>query len=193
LYVDDEEVNLRIFERAFKNHYEVFTAISGADAIALLESQPIDLIMTDQRMPNMTGVELLIKIVPKYPNIVRMIMTGFSDEEEILRVDDEVGLDRFMVKPWNKSEVQEEFDRALEMRKGPLEKESNIDDAFESRNESLDLLESTMSLVETPETTALDLEINDLVESNKSKNRPEFIESDTNDLLNLKESLMPIQ
>lgn len=193
LYVDDEEVNLRIFERAFRNYYEVHTCISGADAIELLKKVPIDLIMTDQRMPGMTGVELLLKIVPSYPNIVRMIMTGFSDEEEILRVDDEVGLDRFMVKPWNKNELKEEFDRALELRKGPLEQESKVVEGYEASDESLDLLESTMSLVETPETTALDYEINDLVESTKFKSRPEFIESDTNDLLNLKESLMPIQ
>ena len=190
LYVDDEEVNLRIFERAFRNYYEVYTAICGADAIELLAQEPIDLIMTDQRMPNMTGVELLLKIVPQYPNIVRMIMTGFSDEEEILRVDDEVGLDRFMVKPWNKNALKEEFDRALEMRKG---KESNLNESFQARSESIDLLESTISLVETPETTALDRDISDLVKSTKSKQRPEFIESDTNDLLNLKESLMPIQ
>jgi len=116
LYVDDEEVNLRIFQRAFKRHYNVFTAESGFDAIKILESNRIDLIMSDQRMPGMTGVELLIKIVPKYPNIARMIMTGFSDEEEIIRVDREVGLDRFLVKPWNQEDLKEEFDKALEIR-----------------------------------------------------------------------------
>ena len=113
LYVDDEEVNLRIFERAFKRYYEVFTAISGADAIKILEANKMDLIMTDQRMPGMTGVELLMKVVPKYPNIVRMIMTGFSDEKAIAKVDETVGLDRYLVKPWNKDDLKEEFDRAL--------------------------------------------------------------------------------
>lgn len=122
LYVDDEEVNLRIFQRAFKRHYNVFTAESGADAIKILESKEIDLIMTDQRMPGMTGVELLIKIVPQYPNIARMIMTGFSDEDEIIRVDQEVGLDRFLVKPWNQEDLKEEFDKALEIR-NPKEEE----------------------------------------------------------------------
>ncbi|WP_420583007.1 response regulator [Reichenbachiella sp.] len=116
LYVDDEEVNLRIFQRAFKRHYNVFTAESGKDAIKILEDNQIDLIMSDQRMPGMTGVELLIKIVPMYPNIVRMIMTGFSDEDEIIRVDKEVGLDRFLVKPWNQEDLKEEFDKALELR-----------------------------------------------------------------------------
>ncbi|UXX79509.1 response regulator [Reichenbachiella carrageenanivorans] len=126
LYVDDEEVNLRIFQRAFKRHYNVFTAESGTDAIKILESQEIDLIMTDQRMPGMTGVELLIKIVPQYPNIARMIMTGFSDEDEIIRVDQEVGLDRFLVKPWNQEDLKEEFDKALEIR-NPKEEEKKPD------------------------------------------------------------------
>lgn len=122
LYVDDEEVNLRIFQRAFKRYYEVFTAPGGAEGIKVLEENHIDLIMTDQRMPGMTGVELLIKIVPKYPNIARMIMTGFSDEDEIIRVDQEVGLDRFLVKPWNQEELKKEFEKALKIR-NPFEGE----------------------------------------------------------------------
>ncbi|MEO9801667.1 MAG: response regulator [Reichenbachiella sp.] len=130
LYVDDEEVNLRIFQRAFKRHYNVFTAESGAEAIKILESSSIDLIMTDQRMPGMTGVELLIKIVPQYPNIARMIMTGFSDEDEIIRVDKEVGLDRFLVKPWNQEDLKEEFDKALELR-NPTDKKEEVKPAVQ--------------------------------------------------------------
>ncbi|MEO9967369.1 MAG: response regulator [Reichenbachiella sp.] len=127
LYVDDEEVNLRIFQRAFKRHYNVHTAPSGQDAIRVLAENKIDLIMTDQRMPGMTGVELLIEIVPQYPNIARMIMTGFSDEDEIIRVDKEVGLDRFLVKPWNQEDLKEEFDKALELR-NPTETEEKKPD-----------------------------------------------------------------
>ncbi|MFY0625842.1 MAG: response regulator [Reichenbachiella sp.] len=192
LYVDDEEVNLRIFERAFKRYYEVFTAINGQDAIKLLQDHPMDLIMTDQRMPNMTGVELLLKIVPKYPNIVRMIMTGFSDEGEISKVDDEVGLDRFLVKPWNKDDLKDEFDKALRMRNDGVEEVEDSEDRKENQ-ESLDLVESTLSLVEFSENQELKTEINNLVEATKSKKRPEFVQGNTNDLLNLKESLMPIQ
>lgn len=188
LYVDDEEVNLRIFERAFKRYYEVHTAISGQDAIKLLNEHQFHLIMTDQRMPNMTGVQLLLKIVPQFPNIVRMIMTGFSDEGEISRVDDEVGLDRFFVKPWNKNDLKDEFDKALHMRNDGYEESGGA-----GSTGSLDLVESTLSLVETPENQELKAEINSLVEATKSKKRPEFVQGNVNELLNLKESLMPIQ
>ena len=191
LYVDDEEVNLRIFERAFKRYYEVFTAISGADAIKILEANKMDLIMTDQRMPGMTGVELLMKVVPKYPNIVRMIMTGFSDEKAIAKVDETVGLDRYLVKPWNKDDLKEEFDRALKLRKE--EAGEMVVEDFQDEPDELDLVKSTLSLVETSENQELKAEINDLVKATKSQKRPEFVQSDTNDLLNLKESLMTIQ
>ncbi len=191
LCVDDEEVNLRIFERAFKRYYEVYTAISGADAIEVLANNHIDLIMTDQRMPNMTGAELLMEIVPKYPSIVRMIMTGFSDDEAINKVDNAVGLDRYLVKPWNKDDLREEFEKALKERR-----ESSadfVDENFEDTPDELDLVASTLSLTEQPENLELKSEINELVKASKSQKRPEFVASDTNDLLNLKESLMPIQ
>ncbi len=196
LYVDDEEVNLRIFERAFKRYYDVHTANSGHDAIELLKKYKMDLIMTDQRMPNMTGVELLLNIVPKYPNIVRMIMTGFSDEDEIAKVEDKVGLDRFLVKPWNKDDLKDEFDRALKMRHEdgdgkPAAPKPAVKKV--TKSESLDLVESTLSLVESSENQELKAEINSLVEATKSKKRPEFIQGNINDLLNLKESLMPLQ
>jgi len=150
LYVDDEEVNLRIFQRAFKRNYEVFTANSGHEAMNVLENNPVDLIMTDQRMPKMSGVELLIKIVPQYPNIVRMIMTGFSDEQEIMRVDDEVGLDRYMVKPWNKDDLLDEFERALKLRNAGNKSDQKASEETEEplENAGIDFVESTLSMVE---------------------------------------------
>ena len=126
LYVDDEEVNLRIFQRAFKRYYEVFTATGGAEGIKILAENHIDLLMTDQRMPGMSGTELLMEVVPKYPNIARMIMTGFSDEEEIIKADQEVGLERFLVKPWNQEELKKEFEKALKLR-NPLDDEDDIE------------------------------------------------------------------
>lgn len=204
LYVDDEEVNLRIFERAFNKFYQVYTAPSGQDALEILKKHRMDLIMTDQRMPNMTGVELLLRVVPKYPNMVRMIMTGFSDEEAIMEVDDKVGLDRYLVKPWNKDELKEEFDRALEMRfengvsnpkqiVGSETEKDFIEEEDEEDSNHLDLVKSTLSLVEQHENQELRAEINSLVEASKAKKRPEFVQTDTNDLLMLKESLMPLQ
>ncbi|WP_420581420.1 response regulator [Reichenbachiella sp.] len=116
LYVDDEPVNLRIFQHAFKRDYNVFTALNGFDALEILNNKKVDLIITDQQMPRMSGVDLLAKIVPKHPSIVRMIMTGFSDIGAIIRAVNEFGLDKYLVKPWDRDQLKVEFDKALEKK-----------------------------------------------------------------------------
>ena len=66
LYVDDEESNLRIFRMAFKRHYNVLTASGGDEAIQMLRENDIQCIITDQKMPEMTGTELLEKVLPEF-------------------------------------------------------------------------------------------------------------------------------
>lgn len=118
LYVDDEPVNLRIFQHAFKRDYRVYTALNGFDALDIVNDKKVDLIITDQQMPRMSGVDLLAKIVPKHPSIVRMIMTGFSDIGAIIRAVNEFGLDKYLVKPWDRDQLKVEFDKALQKKKG---------------------------------------------------------------------------
>lgn len=116
LYVDDEPVNLRIFQHAFKRDYHVHTALNGFDALDIVNEKNIDLIITDQQMPRMSGVDLLAKVVPKHPSIVRMIMTGFSDIGAIIRAVNEFGLDKYLVKPWDRDQLKVEFDKALQKK-----------------------------------------------------------------------------
>ncbi len=75
LYVDDEESNLRIFRMAFKRHYNVYTTTDIEEAVRILDDNNIHLIMTDQKMPEMNGTELLERILPKHPDIIRIILT----------------------------------------------------------------------------------------------------------------------
>ncbi|MCV9385630.1 response regulator [Reichenbachiella ulvae] len=196
LYVDDEEVNLRVFNRNFNKFYNVITAIDAFEAQNLLASNSVDLIMTDQCMPRMNGSELLMKIVPQYPDIIRMIMTGFSDEQDISDVKEKVGLHKFLKKPWDPTRLKTEFDEALEKRAQALQKKKQVKAASEKKSkpvpqEEVDLLESTMSLVEG-DSKQLKAEINDLVKDAKSK-RSEFMDSGINYLLNLKDSMLPMQ
>ncbi len=113
LYVDDEEINLRVFKSTFKKHYNVYTCLSGPEALDLLQTEKIDLIITDQRMPKMNGTELLGKIVPKHPNILRMIMTGFSDLEVIITAVNNFGIHQYITKPWEYQELKETIDNFL--------------------------------------------------------------------------------
>ncbi|MBT31299.1 MAG: two-component system response regulator [Thalassobius sp.] len=113
LYVDDEESNLRIFKTAFRRHYNVFTAVTVEEGIDILTENEIHLIVTDQRMPKMSGVEFLTKILPDYPDAVRMILTGFSDVQAIIAAINSGRVYRYITKPWDKDELKNILDEAL--------------------------------------------------------------------------------
>ncbi len=113
LYVDDEESNLRIFKTAFRKHYKVFTAATAEEGLQILTQEEIHLIVTDQRMPQMTGVEFLAKILPDYPDPVRMILTGFSDVQAIIEAINSGRVNRYITKPWNKDDLKLILDEAL--------------------------------------------------------------------------------
>jgi len=80
LYVDDEENNLFSFKATFRIKYNVLTAISGDAALKLLDEKPVEIIITDQRMPGMTGVELLEKVIEKNTDPMRILLTGYADD-----------------------------------------------------------------------------------------------------------------
>ncbi len=113
LYVDDEESNLRIFKTTFKRDYNIFLAESGLEAIRVLHQQAIHLIVTDQKMPEMTGTEFLEKTIPEFPNIIRIILTGFSDIEAIVRAVNKANIYKYVTKPWNREEFKAVLDEAL--------------------------------------------------------------------------------
>ena len=115
LYVDDEENNLRIFKRTFKRDYEVFTAISAADGMKILAETPISLIITDQRMPEKTGVEFLKDVLSLYPDTVRIILTAFSDITDIMEAVNDCGIYRYLVKPWDREMLKRAINDGLEM------------------------------------------------------------------------------
>lgn len=113
LYVDDEESNLRIFKMTFKRYYDVFIAISGQEAIKILHQEAIQLIITDQKMPEMTGTEFLEKTIPEFPNIIRIILTGFSDIEAVVRAINKANVYRYVTKPWDREELKKIIDEGL--------------------------------------------------------------------------------
>jgi response regulator RpfG family c-di-GMP phosphodiesterase len=136
LYVDDEESNLRIFKMTFKREYEVFTAISGLEAIEILKQHPIQLIVTDQKMPEMTGTEFLEKTLPDHPDVIRIILTGFSDIEAIVRAVNKANIYKYVTKPWNREDFKIIIDEALSLFQYRANKDVRI--AFlEKENEEL--------------------------------------------------------
>lgn len=114
LYVDDEESNLQGFKSIYFREYNVITAISGKDALSILEKEEVQLIITDQKMPEMTGVEFLTKVEPKYPDPIRIILTGYSDIEVIIEAINGVGIYRYLTKPWDVNEMDMVIKQGIE-------------------------------------------------------------------------------
>jgi class 3 adenylate cyclase len=113
LYVDDEENNLTSFRAALRRHYNIFTALSGEEGIEILSKNDIHVVVTDQRMPNMTGVQFLQHIPGDQDNI-RIILTGFGDVESIIEAINTGMVYRYIRKPWDKDELKITIDNAIE-------------------------------------------------------------------------------
>lgn len=116
LYVDDEENNLFSFKATFRLKYAVYTAISGSVAIEILDTHPdIQVILTDQRMPEMTGVEFLKKILPIHPDPIRILLTGYADLKASIDAVNEGKIFHYLSKPWNEEEVEMTLQKANEL------------------------------------------------------------------------------
>jgi len=114
LIVDDEPANLRALERLFREQYDVLTAASGADALELLDRHNVALLITDQRMPEMTGIELLKRTVTLRPRMVRIILTGYTDVDALVEAINCGEVYRYVTKPWTNEELLLTVKRALE-------------------------------------------------------------------------------
>jgi len=101
LYVDDEDDNLRIFKASFRREFNVFTAVNTSIAKEILQNNDIQLIISDQRMPDKTGVEFLEETIVDFPDVIRIILTAFSDTTDIIRAVNKVGIYRYLTKPWD--------------------------------------------------------------------------------------------
>lgn len=115
LYIDDEEINLRLFRSTFRREYDIFTSTSAQEGLDVLMNHSIDLVITDQRMPDITGVEFLRIVKEKFPQIPpnRLIISGYSDYQDIELAYKEYHLFKFISKPWNVVELDEIIKKAI--------------------------------------------------------------------------------
>jgi serine/threonine-protein kinase len=106
LFVDDEERVTNALKAVFRDTYDVVTASGGEQALEIVRTQPFHVIVSDQRMPGMLGVELLREVKSLRPNAVRMLLTGYSDLAAIVGSVNEGEVFRFVSKPWNQEDLQ---------------------------------------------------------------------------------------
>ncbi len=138
LCVDDDKAHLELFGRTFENHYDIHAAHSAREALEILRRSEIRLILSDHRMPGMTGVQLFEAIREEYPDPVRMILTSYTDIGAIIRAINRGQIYRFISKPWDAQELKMILDRALEsydleMRNRRLMKELELRAARERK------------------------------------------------------------
>ncbi|MBC7391382.1 MAG: response regulator [Opitutaceae bacterium] len=106
LYIDDEEHNLNAFKASFRRMYDIYTAISPEEGKRILQENDIEIIITDQRMPQMTGVEFLESIIEEYPDPMRILLTGYTDIQALIDAVNKGQIYRYMTKPWNEEELK---------------------------------------------------------------------------------------
>ncbi len=114
MIVDDERANLRLLERLFASDYECLTASSGEEAVQLLRQHDIAILITDQRMPQMTGIELLKQTAELRPHMVRILLTGYTDVDALVEAINSGLVYMYVTKPWNNNDLKVRVSRALE-------------------------------------------------------------------------------
>ncbi|MBZ0236615.1 MAG: response regulator [Deltaproteobacteria bacterium] len=107
LYVDDERPNRIVFERSFAGKFRIKTVADGHEALDILASDTVAVLLTDQRMPQMSGDDLLRRVKKDHPEVVRVVITAYADIEPILAAINEGLVARYIVKPWNREELEQ--------------------------------------------------------------------------------------
>ena len=115
LFVDDEEMALITFKNLFKKEFTIYTAGSGEEALRFVDARPeLALIVSDQRMPDMTGIELLRRISSKRPDLIRMLMTAYTEIELVVDAINQGNVYRYLTKPYNDEEFKQMLKQGIE-------------------------------------------------------------------------------
>ena len=144
LAVDDEPANLRMVERLLRKDHRVLTAGSGEEALEMLKREHFSLIVTDQRMPGMTGTDLLRESMKTSPDTVRIILTGYTDTDALIDAINSSRVYKFVSKPWDPMQLKQTIEEALRDYEKQLEHKRLVDDlvAFVQSHPSLFITDS---------------------------------------------------
>lgn len=144
LFIDDEANILAALKRLFRPlGYNILTAESGAEALALLEQETVDLVVCDMRMPAMTGAEVLEQARLKWPDVVRILLTGYSDLESTVAAINRGEIYRYIAKPWNDNDIALTVRDALE-HKYLLAEKRRLEALTRHQNEELKALNASL-------------------------------------------------
>ena len=167
LCVDDEQNILHSIKRLLrKEGYRLLTASSGVEGLKVLEENNVHLVLSDQRMPQMSGTEFLAEVKEKYPDVIRIILTGYTEVDSITESINKGNIYKFFLKPWNDQNLKLEIGKALEqydliqankmLHKKVLEQNEelksineNLEERIRERTEELEIQNHALELSRT--------------------------------------------
>ncbi len=159
LCVDDERNVLKSLRRLFmdEDNYEIFVAESGAEGLEVLEEEgDIRMIISDYRMPEMTGVEFLRQANEKWPETVRIVLSGYADTSAVVEAINEGQIYKFIPKPWNDEELLSSISAALQHQEMRWEIKT-LNDELQKKNAELKAVNDNLENMVAKRTEALDL------------------------------------
>jgi signal transduction histidine kinase len=194
LVVDDEVDNVDSLERLFRKEYQVYKATSGPEALQILKTHTVPVIVSDQRMPKMTGVEFLEQSIEIQPESIRILLTGYTDIESVIDAINSGQIYRYLTKPWDPVDLKNTIDKArekYELRATLRERNQQLQEALEelktldqAKNQFMVLINHELKTPLTVMTSFLDL----LKETNLNKEQQKYcsrVESSTQKLQSL--------
>lgn len=135
LYIDDEENNLQAFKASFRRQYEIYTAISAAEGLRILQNISIQVILADQKMPGTTGVEFFKSITETFPDPIRILLTGYTDIEALADAINHGDIYRYITKPWNDLELHNSIKNAYDAYRAKIDLRNKVAELEKTNDE----------------------------------------------------------
>jgi DNA-binding NtrC family response regulator len=145
LLVDDEPEILHSLMGLLRREFKLYTAQSGREAMEILAEHPIHVIMTDQRMPEMTGVQLMRRVANEFPDAIRIVFTGYADIKAVIDAINNGGLYRYITKPWDPDELIELLHEAAAKYDEIAERERLLKDMLEHVRQGQEIVDQLRS------------------------------------------------
>jgi response regulator RpfG family c-di-GMP phosphodiesterase len=115
LYIDDEPHNLVSFRASFRRHFNIYTAESAVEGKKILSTTEIHVILSDQRMPKMTGIEFFESILNTYPDPIRILVTGYTDINAVIDAINRGQVYKYLTKPWYDNDIRNFIETSYEL------------------------------------------------------------------------------
>jgi DNA-binding NtrC family response regulator len=145
LYVDDEVDNLNAFKAVFRRDFNVFIVETAEEGVEILRNNEIEVILTDQRMPKVTGIEFLASILDEFPEAMRILVTGYSDISTVIDAINKGHVYRYVSKPWDNNDFKIIIEQAAEVYQLRKEKRQLTEDLIRTQGQLEFMLRQKLS------------------------------------------------